>query len=104
MSAASSGGGNKPPPREEVEFLYHHGFLPPQVPQADDYHPERDLAFMRTFQQCLAALKSCTPSECHPAITLATEMLSSMQKIHENGQIGQQELLDALNNIVSHGK
>jgi hypothetical protein len=104
MSAASSGGGNQPPRREEVRFLYHHVFLPPKVPQTDDYLPELDLALTRTVRESLAALKSCTPSECHQGIAAATQMLSTMQKFHEDGQVDAKELLGAFNNVVQHGK
>ena len=103
MSAASSGGCNTLPTRQSLDFIYHHVFLPPQVPQQDDYLPELDLALMQIAQESLGTLLSCTPSECHQGIAAATRMLSAMQKIHEDGQIGSKELLSAFNNVIQCG-
>jgi hypothetical protein len=104
MSAASSDGGSKLPSRQALNFLYNHVFLPPEVPQQDDYLPELDTVLMQTAQESLATLNSCTPGEYHSDIAEATDMLSTMQKIHEYGDVASNELLRAFNNVVKHGQ
>ena len=79
-------------------------FLPPKVPQEDDYHPELDLILTRVAEDGLSTPKSCTPDELHGAITAASAMLELMEKIHYDGDVDAAQLFVALSDIIHHGK
>lgn len=102
MAAASSG---RSPllPRHAVEFLYHHVFLPPKLPQSDDYDSELDLTLMKVCEESLASFKGLISHLHQEKIQAAISMLASMQKIHSDGTVREKELSNALSDVMEHG-
>lgn len=96
--------GQNPLSRKALEFLYHHIFLPPEVPQQDDYEPGLDVALIMIVQEGLAALKSQTARQQHDAIIAATGMLRAMQNIHKGGDIETLQLFHAFDDLCRRGK
>ena len=87
-----------------MHFLYHHVFLPPEVPQSDDYQPELDLLLMQIARDGLSTLKKLVSPEQHDRIEAAARMLAGMQGIHVGGDIETAQLLKAFGHFVKDGK
>ena len=101
MAASSS---ESPLSRQELEFLYHHVFLPPEVPQSDDYRPELDLLLMQVARDGLAALNERAASAQRGSIAAAARMLRGMQSIHKSGDIEAAQVLKTFDLIMDDGK
>ncbi|KAJ5168683.1 uncharacterized protein N7482_004277 [Penicillium canariense] len=90
--------------REESLFLFHHVFLPPKLPQSDDYEPEHEqlllehvIGALRDFSR-LSANKSADTLD---AITTMTLRLKSICGLH--GDATENELFDAFGSLDEKG-
>lgn len=101
MAATASG---KSTTARELEFLYHHVFLPPEVPQSDDFKPELDIILVEFVESGLSTLKDLVDSAQHGLITEAINMLRIMQSIHTHGDIEATQLRKSFANVVTNGK
>ena len=92
-----------PLPRQALNFLYHHVFLPPELPRKDDFHSELDLALMRAVEDGLATLKKAATNDQQSAVAATIDMLKTMQSIHPNGDVETAQLLKAFSNFFFFG-
>lgn len=69
--------------QEEVHYLVHHVFLPPQLPDKDDAAPTYDHALVQTVFRSLTRFRDHVPETQHRAANAAAEMMRRMADVHE---------------------
>ena len=74
--------------RLEIEYLAHHLFLPPQVPDQDDSHSELDQALMRTVLRSLGKYCDHVPEHVRPMVQATKCMMRNMITAHEASESG----------------
>ena len=89
---------------DAVWYLIHHVFLPPKVPQADDYDASLDVTLLKAIIHGLNVLKGRLPTEKLVPINNALAMLRNMQKVHISGNVNETELLQALASLIQDGQ
>lgn len=78
---------------EEGIYLFHHVFLPPNLPQKDDYRPESERVLFDKFIDALHDFSRHVPSQDASIITTATTAVSRLRGIAGlRGDVNEEEL------------
>lgn len=101
MAASAS---QSPIPLQALKFLYHHVFLPPEVPQSNDFQAEFDLALMKIAEEGLGNLKNLISVAQQGPVIAAKNMLKLMRRVHEGGDIEATQLLKSFPCVLNDGK
>lgn len=85
-------------------YLFHHIFLPPKLPQADDYSPSFEINILDYVVNALRAFGSHVPSQEATIFTTITTMISRLRDIctFPDG-INEKELEKALKELDQQG-
>jgi hypothetical protein len=85
-------------------YLVHHVFLPPKLPQEDDYKPEHELVLL---EKCIEALQQfkvyVSDSEADSIAAAATMVTRLAQTCGPNGDVDEKELRSALTQLYTDG-
>lgn len=85
-------------------YLFHHIFLPPQLPQADDYSPEYDMILLKRVTEALGTFSSHVLSQDTSVITAGISMMEALRAIcGGKGEVNEKALIDALNQLETKG-
>lgn len=86
-------------------YLFHHIFLPPKLPQADDYSPSFEINILDYVVNALRAFGSHVPSQEATIFTTITTMISRLRDIctFPDG-INEKELEKALKELDQQGE
>lgn len=103
MSSTSSGQSVYELSPDAAAYLINHVFLPPKLPQEDDYQPHLDIALLQSTISALSAFRDCVSNDRHASINAAIKMFLNMRKVHFDGDVNEKELLKALKNVTSDG-
>ena len=88
---------------KEVMYLIHHVFLPPKVPQKDDWDIPFDVALVRTIVDCLERFKVCVDQST--VINPIVAAVASLSNVCDSaGTISEKNLAAALKNLTFQGK
>lgn len=98
--------------REEVHYLIHHIFLPPQLPDEDDAAPTNDHALIQIVVRSLTRFRDRVPEIQHQMVDEATAMMRRMAAVHECFEspstkwlaISEGNLVSTLEDLCSKGK
>lgn len=86
---------------ESLEFIFHHVFLPPKVPQEDDGAEQHVRAMAQTFGDSISAFLQAEPrfaeSMC-PALGMIHRFLETIPGSHD----AQADHIEALCHQVAH--
>jgi hypothetical protein len=99
--------GRKPvdcnPDIESTLFMIHHVFLPPKLPQEDDFAPGLDGVLVDTVLKFLGEFNGL--NRCNRATIAVTSMVENFRAIHhESGVIIEARLQDTLAKLSKDGK
>lgn len=83
---------------DALEYVQHHAFLPPKLPQKDDYSPELDSSLLKLVIDALEDYKDVA------RIGNAVGMLQNIQRVHSAGNVVEAELKNARSNLLIGGK
>jgi hypothetical protein len=87
------------------QYLFHHVFLPPKLPQEDDYHAEHECTLLDTVICALQGFKAYLPGQQDQIITSVITMLSHLREILGScGDVTEKALKRALERLDSQGK
>jgi hypothetical protein len=64
------------------EYLFHHVFLPPKLPQEDDYEAGYDRALLDSVSRALDRFQAHVPPNCENDIASIIVMISRLRNIH----------------------
>lgn len=88
-----------------MKYMFHHVFLPPKLPQEDDFDPEHDLALLDSVIHALERFKTYEREQQNRIFAFAIEMLSRLKSqagIH--GDVNEGKLLQNLQKLSLDGK
>jgi hypothetical protein len=99
---------NSKVPSSAMMYLIHHVFLPPKLPNEDDFDSECEMILLETIIECLWKFKGFIVSEQYPAIDSVIAMVTSMRNLHDSsgprGGITEGKFEDALKSLCGQGK
>lgn len=83
-------------------YLFHHVFLPPKIPQKNDFKPEYGHVFFDIFEQALTGVDELLPVGISDAIS---KMITSMRAVHDQstGDVIGDTLTMLMVEMVKHG-
>ncbi|KAI1366807.1 hypothetical protein F5Y08DRAFT_112758 [Xylaria arbuscula] len=83
-------------------YLFHHLFLPPKLPQQDDYDARRESFLMSITIDGLTAWRNCTESTHREHIDAAISTMRSMQRAYSavDGSLIENEVLCLLTQLT----
>ncbi|KAJ9225449.1 hypothetical protein DTO169C6_2182 [Paecilomyces variotii] len=87
-----------------LEYLINHVFLPPNVPQQDDYDSDHEHILLKIVSNALLGFKSHVADEWHNVIDSIIGMVENLQKVlGSDGLINKAHLLDTLKKLSVEG-
>lgn len=92
-------------PPEAIPYIFHHIFLPPRLPQEDDYDPLYDIALVDQVIEALCQFRNYVPSEKADICTIVITMITRLRKTCSlHGGVDEMELKNALIDLNSEGR
>ncbi|KAJ5556707.1 hypothetical protein N7494_000622 [Penicillium frequentans] len=89
---------------DAVSYFFHHVFLPPRIPQGDDYDSENEILLLDEVIHALEDFSSrysaVTSTALHPLITMITRLKII---IESNGSIDEAQLGQAVDDLDKNG-
>jgi hypothetical protein len=91
---------------EAVTYLINHVFLPPKVPQSNDFSPELDSIIIKVVIASLQKLLHSSNFSQQVTITAAISMIKSLSDVHDSAtsSVSENKLRDALVNLCRQGE
>lgn len=90
---------------EARSYLFHHVFLPPKLPQKDDYEAEYDLTLVDSVISALNGFKVQAPASYDSAIDPIIEMMIRLRDVQEShGNVSEKILEQELGKLDVYGK
>ena len=90
---------------DAVSYFFHHVFLPPRIPQGDDYDSENEILLLDEVIHALEDFSSrysaVTSTALHPLITMITRLKII---IESNGSIDEAQLGQAVDDLDKNGE
>ncbi|KAL4951222.1 hypothetical protein BDW69DRAFT_42194 [Aspergillus filifer] len=85
-------------------YLYHHMFLPPKLPQEDDYDPDLDKALLDMVIHALHGFATHLTGYEHEVIECVTAMVTRLNEVHGlQGDVDEVKLKKALETLEKEG-
>jgi len=91
-----------------IEYLVHHIFLPPKLPQADDSNWENETILVDMIFDLLFEFENHIKDDQHALISSVIVAFDSLRAIHHEvdsgGVISEEKLVNALRQLCERGK
>ncbi|KAK1638040.1 hypothetical protein BDP81DRAFT_515603 [Colletotrichum phormii] len=88
-------------------YVYHHVFLPPQLPQSDDFSPRNESALLEVVQDSVVEFRKYVPESQASSVEIAIGLMQAMVRLHQTLEdtvaVDESELLKILENPVNKG-
>lgn len=89
---------------DAIMYMIHHVFLPPQLPQEDDFDPEHEMKLLNIICETMQMFKACAKPDQQEALQSASTMMESLRRILDDlGFISEHELKDVLQELSTKG-
>ncbi|OKL58449.1 hypothetical protein UA08_06149 [Talaromyces atroroseus] len=86
-----------------MKYMFHHVFLPPKLPQEDDYNPEYELALLDSVIQALKMFKTYASEQQDGILASVIEMVARLKRqAGFHGDVNESKLLQNLQNLNHH--
>ena len=86
-------------------YLFHHIFLPPKLPQEDDYNPEYELILLDEVIKALRGLCAMEPPKKSEAFASVGEMIGRLRNVCDlDGNVSAHALESVLADLDEDGK
>ena len=96
--------GNNGPSSESIDYLFHHLFLPPQLPQHDDFSIEYEQLLLEVVCTSLNTMaKQCASQHCGALDKVARMMSNMKHSLDVSGNIASEHLRVSLRGLVTSG-
>jgi hypothetical protein len=87
-----------------LEYLFHHVFLPPKLPNEDDRSAQQDDLLLGFAQDCLAQFSSMVGEQHKLAFEELCAMIQGMRQVRNPlGHLDERVLLEALQRLSFSG-
>ncbi|KAM3067027.1 hypothetical protein ACMFMG_011809 [Clarireedia jacksonii] len=91
-------------PLEAVMYMLYHIFLPPNLPQQDDFNPQHETFLLNTIDDALQKFKAATEESLQHIIECVIVMVENLRRVREDsGAISEQTLKSALGELANIG-
>ena len=89
---------------EESLYLLHHLFLPPKIPQTDDYNAEHEYLLLERVIEALVSFKSYVSSADTVILSQIARMMVRLRKTHgPHGNVDEKQLEKVLTELPTQG-
>lgn len=89
----------------QLKYIFNHVFLPPDVPQEDDYRDSHEKALLRVIELALENFKAHIDDELRLVIERVREMIHRLAVLLDRDGIANGERLqNALASIANEGR
>ncbi|OQD78015.1 hypothetical protein PENANT_c098G01996 [Penicillium antarcticum] len=89
---------------EQTLYLFHHIFLPPKVPQAEDYNAQQEHHLLDSVVDALLSFSDYVPTADTIIVRKATEMISRLRKAYSpHGSVDEKQLEMSLAELPIRG-
>ncbi|KAJ6126300.1 hypothetical protein N7471_010793 [Penicillium samsonianum] len=89
---------------EETLYLFRHIFLPPEVPQAEDYNVQQEHRLLESVVDALRRFSDYVPTADTTIVRKATEMVSRLRKAYSpHGDVDEKQLEMSLAELPIRG-
>ncbi|KAJ5675938.1 hypothetical protein N7462_008835 [Penicillium macrosclerotiorum] len=89
---------------QEVLYLFHHVFLPPKIPQEEEYCADHEMLLIEVVLDALRSFGVFLPAKDADTFSLVTEAFLQVRQIHSrDGGVDEVELKKALGRLVKGG-
>ena len=89
---------------DAVKYMIDHVFLPPKLPQMDDFNPMREDALLRALLDALKTFIIHVGPQYHHAIKSVDSMIENLRNIlDEKGFVDEGRLADTLRHVSAYG-
>ncbi|KAJ5471830.1 hypothetical protein N7539_008773 [Penicillium diatomitis] len=90
---------------EGISYLFHHIFLPPKLPQEDDYSVGHEVLLTDEVIDALCQFKSYFSSDEAEVIGEALTMITRLRQVHGlNGEVDEGQFSDVLRQLKEEGQ
>lgn len=90
---------------QDMLYLFHHLFLPPKLPQEDDYGVDREILLIDVVVDALHSFKAYFSAVDAEVVGLASTMIIRLRRIHgPNGEVDEVELEKILRRLKEEGE
>jgi hypothetical protein len=91
---------------EAVAYLINHVFLPPQVPQSDDFNPKLESIIIKVATASLQKFLHASNVSQQVSIASAIAMITSLSEVHDpaTSYVSENKLRDALVHLCRQGE
>ena len=90
---------------EETLYLFHHIFLPPEVPQAEDYNAQHEHRLLDSVVDALRSFSNYVSTADTAILRKATEMITRLRKAYSpHGDVDEKQLEMSLAELPILGK
>lgn len=108
-AGAMSGISPKVLPLGVATYLIHHVFLPPKLPEGDDFDLSHEIALLDITIASLSAFKDCINIDRRAIVGSAIAMITSLKAVHLSaahgeGAISEEKLKVALTDMCKNGE
>ncbi|KAF7592066.1 hypothetical protein BBP40_000732 [Aspergillus hancockii] len=95
---------DRKPPIEGLEYLINHVFLPPKVPQEDDYNSDHEKLLLKVVLDALTIFKRHVPTEWLSTIDLVIDMVQNIKSmLDDKGFMNEEGLRESLQGLSVTG-
>jgi hypothetical protein len=102
------GASSKRLPSAAIMHLVRHIFLPPQLPNEDDFESEFETVLLDTTVDALLNFKDCVTCEQNGIIDSVIRMVTNLRTVHDSpgslGAVSEWKLGNALRDLCKKGK
>ncbi|KLJ08813.1 hypothetical protein EMPG_15752 [Blastomyces silverae] len=92
---------------DAIMYLIHHIFLPPKLPQEDDFNLNHENVLLGTVYQALNDFRDCVTHDQDGIVDSVIAMITNLKTVREcsssDGSVSEERLEKALENICSNG-
>jgi hypothetical protein len=72
-----------------LDYIFHHVFLPPRLPQEDDYKHGAETVLLRSVSESLTRFQRFSRPEPSPALARSRTMLQRLSRARKGEKDGQ---------------
>lgn len=90
---------------EETLYLFHHVFLPPKLPQAEDYNAGHEHLLLDSVIEAIRSFSKYVSNVDTNIVRQVTEMIARLIKAHDpHGDVDEKQLMKTLITLPIEGK
>jgi hypothetical protein len=87
-----------------IKYIINHVFLPPKLPQADDFNSTYESTLVKIIIDAFLEFKTHLSGAEVPIIDRVLQMMHRLQSVHISTSVSEAKLAEALASLSNEGK